>query len=197
MPDTTGRRTRVGLAAFAAIAVAVAIAGCDSGASSSSTSTSTSSVVYHPLRPPSPPSRPKTHHGPVVGQTQRVHAPGTVLSVTIHQLLDPLRGSGAALPPGTRAVGLVAEIVNDGPGVYDSSSTGDFSLIPSAGTATPVFAPQGDCQTPLRDWDNEISVGESRGGCVAFAVPARARIIAARFSPHALASGRVTWSTAG
>jgi len=195
MPDPSGRRTRVGLAAFAAIAVAVAIAGC--GSSASSSSTSTSSVVYHPLRPPPPPSRPRTPHGPLVGQTQRVHAPGTVLSVTIHQLLDPLRGSGAALPPGTRGIGVVAEIVNDGPGIYDSSSTGDFSVVPSSGAATPVFAPKGQCQTPLRDWDNEISVGESRGGCVAFAVPARARIIAARFSPHALASGRVTWSTAG
>jgi hypothetical protein len=197
MPGTIGRRACVRLAATAAIAVAVSTSGCGSSASSNSTSTSTSSVVYHPLRPPARRPRPDAPRGPVVGQTQRVHAPGTVLSVTIRQLIDPLSGSGAALPPGTRALGLVAEIVDDGPGVYDSSSTGDFSVVPSSGTATPVFAPQGDCQTPLRDWDNEISVGESRGGCVAFAVPARARIIAARFSPHALAQGRVTWSTPG
>jgi hypothetical protein len=193
MPGTIGRRACVRLAASAAIAVAVSTSGCGSSASPSTTS----SIVYHPLRPPTPRSRPDAPRGPVVGQTQRVPAPGTVLSVTIHQLIDPLRGSGADLPPGTRAVGVVAEIVNDGPGIYDSSSTGDFSLVPSVGTARPVFAPQGECQTPLRDWDNEISVGESRGGCVAFAVAARARIVAARFSPHALAPGRVTWSTAG
>jgi hypothetical protein len=87
----------------------------------------------------------------------------------------------------------MAEVTDKGPGGYDSSSTGDFSVVPSSGAATPVFAPTGVCQTGLRDWDNEIAPGQSRIGCVVFAVPSRARVIAVRFSPHASATGRATW----
>jgi hypothetical protein len=87
----------------------------------------------------------------------------------------------------------VAEIRNDGPGVYDSSATGDFSVVSSSGAARPVFAPTGSCPTPLRDWDNDISEGETRSGCVAYTLPAAARIVAVRFSPHAAALGRAAW----
>jgi hypothetical protein len=132
----------------------------------------------------------------MVGETQRVRAPGTTLSVTIHTVLDPLRDSGASLLPHTRAAGVVAEIRDDGPGVYDSSSTGDFSIVPSTGAARPVFSPKGACQTPLRDWDNDISPGQAGRGCIAFELPAGARILAVRFSPHAAAAGRVTWLVA-
>lgn len=131
---------------------------------------------------------------PPIGRALRVHAPGTILSVTIQGLIDPLRDSGVTLLPGTRAVGVQAEVVDDGPGDYDSSSTGDFSVVPSSGAARPVFAPSGQCQTPLRDWDNEISPGEARNGCVVFAVPSHARIVEVRFSPHAMAAGRVAWA---
>lgn len=117
-----------------------------------------------------------------------------MLSVTIQSVLDPLRNTHAAIPPGSRAVGVTAEIVNDGPGDYDSSSTGDFSLVPSSGVAMPVFAPSGQCQTPLRDWDNEISPGETRNGCVVFAVPGSAKVLAIRFSPDAKPVGRVSWA---
>lgn len=116
--------------------------------------------------------------------------------MTIQRLFDPLHGSGASLLPHTRAVGVMAVIRNDGPGVYDSSSTGDFSVVPSSGTATPVFAPAGACQTGLRDWDNEISPGEQRSGCVAFALGATAKVTEVRFSPHARAAGRATWAAA-
>jgi hypothetical protein len=128
-----------------------------------------------------------------VGRTQIVHASEARLSVTISRVLDPLKGSGAALFSGTRAVGVVVEIQNRGPGVYDSSATGDISLVASAGGATPAFAPHGACQTPLRDFDNYITAGESRHGCVAFAVASGARVLAVRFSPHGQPKGRATW----
>jgi hypothetical protein len=80
------------------------------------------------------------------------------------------------------------------PAGYDSSSTGDFSVLSSTGAARPVFAPSGVCATPLRDWDNEISPGETRSGCVAYSLPKTARVVAIRFSPHAQANGRVTWA---
>ncbi len=85
-------------------------------------------------------------------------------------------------------------IASHGPGIYDSSATGDVSIVASAGTATPVFAQRGVCQTPLRDFDNYISPGEKRIGCVAFSLPAGARLLSVRFSPHAKAAGRVSWS---
>jgi hypothetical protein len=126
----------------------------------------------------------------------RVHASGTVLSVTIKRVIDPLRDSGASPVPGTRVVGVQAVIADDGPGGYDSSSTGDFSAVPSAGTARPVFASRGVCQTPLRDWDNEISAGETRSGCIAYEIPTHAHAVAVRFAPHAQTRGQVTWTVA-
>lgn len=176
--------------ALVAVLVAATVAGCGSQA--------TTTPVFHPLRPPTPrPPRPPHHIAtrpqPKLGVTQRVDAGGTTLSVTVHTILDPLRNSGAALLPGTRAVGVMAEVRNDGPGSYDSSSTGDFSIIPSSGPAQPVFARSGSCATPLRDWDNAISPGEDRTGCVAFMLASAARVTAIRFSPHAAARGRATW----
>jgi hypothetical protein len=168
---------------------AATLAGCGSQA--------TTTPIFHPLRPPTP--RPphhvasRAHPKPKLGVTQRVAAGGTTLSVTVHAILDPLRGSGAALLPGTRAVGVVAEIRNDGSGSYDSSSTGDFSIVPSSGPAQPVFARSGSCATPLRDWDNAISPGGDQSGCVAFMLASAARVTAIRFSPHAAARGRATW----
>jgi hypothetical protein len=179
----------------AAIGTMAAVAGCGSSSSPASIATTTS---YPPLRPPAATPPRSTHRvaGPRVGQTVRVHASGTVLSVTIKSLIDPLRGSGASLSRGTEAVGVEAVIADDGPGGYDSSSTGDFSVVTSAGTAPPVFASRGVCQTPLRDWDNEISAGETRSGCNAYALPPRGRVLAIRFAPHAELRRRVTWTVA-
>jgi len=192
-----GERRRVGVVRTAALATAAliaaaALAGCGSSHSRSATTTAT----YHPLQPPTTTTVPTqtVPAFPRVGAAQRVPAGGTTLSVTVERLLDPLDASHAALLPHTRAVGVVAVIRNDGPGVYDSSSTGDFSVVPSSGSATPVFVPAGVCQTPLRDWDNEISPGEDRSGCVAFALGAKARVADVRFSPHARGAGRATWA---
>lgn len=135
--------------------------------------------------------------GPPIGSAQPVQAGGAALTVTVTRLIDPLSGSGAALPAGTRAAGVLVRIANAGPDVYDSSATGDFSLVVSAGVVTAVFVPQGVCKTPLQDFDNYITAGEQRSGCVAFAVPESAQIIAIRFSPHASAQGRRTWRVTG
>ncbi len=131
--------------------------------------------------------------GPPLGTPQHVDAGGARLTVTIVKLIDSLRGSGAALMAGTRAAGVLVEIANAGPAIYDSSATGDFSLVVSAGVVTPVFAQQGVCRTSLRDFDNYITAGEDRSGCVAFAVAIGARILAVRFAPHAAPAGRLTW----
>jgi hypothetical protein len=114
--------------------------------------------------------------------------------VTVTRVIDPLSRSGAALQPGTRAVGVLVQIENHGPGIYDSSATGDVSVVPSSGTATPVFAAHGICQTPLRDFDNYISAGERRHGCVAFAVGSGAKVLTVRFSPRGQPVGRVAWA---
>jgi hypothetical protein len=145
-------------------------------------------------RPPRALERVTVAHGPALGTVQHVDSRGAALSVSVTSLIDPLEGSRASLPPGTRAVGVEVVIDNAGPDVYDSSATGDFSLVVSAGAVMPVFAPTGTCQTPLRDFDNYITSGEDRSGCVVFAVGARARVLAVRFSPHAAAAGRLTWS---
>lgn len=148
-----------------------------------------------PARLASPPARPRRRAptGPPVGTAQQTVSDGAHLTVTVERLIDPLRGSGASLTPGTRAVAILVTLVNAGPALYDSSATGDFSLAASRGQVTPVFVPTGLCQTPVEDFDRYMAAGEQRSGCVAFAVPGRAHVVAVRFSPHARRVGRLTW----
>jgi hypothetical protein len=131
---------------------------------------------------------------PRVGATQRIHAGGTNLSVTVTRVIEPLAGSGAALQPGTEAVGVLVRIQNHGPGIYDSSATGDISIEPTSGTATSAFASRGVCRTPLRDFDNYITAGEVRHGCVAFSIQTGAKVLEVHFSPHGQAAGRASWA---
>jgi Domain of unknown function (DUF4352) len=112
-----------------------------------------------------------------------VAAPGTILNVTVTSVVDPLRGSGAKVPAGTKPVGVRVSVTNAGPGGYDSSATGDFSLLSAAGVAAPAYVPAGSCQTPLQDFMNAISAGEVRMGCVAFAIPSGQTPLTVRFSP--------------
>jgi hypothetical protein len=130
---------------------------------------------------------------PPVGTPQSVRARGARVTVTALAVIDSLTGSGAALPAQTRATGIEVRIANAGPAVYDSSATGDFSLLLDRGSAAPIFVPRGVCRTPLQDFDNEIGPGGVRTGCVAFAVPAGTRVRGVRFAPHAVAQGGLIW----
>jgi hypothetical protein len=178
----------------------VALSAC--GTISTTPTTPTASATAPSTRPPPPrtpahPPRPRRRSGPRVGATQHVPAPGTTLIVTVTSLIDPLRGSGAKVPHGTRAVGVLVSVRNGGQGGYDSSATGDFSLLSAAGPAAPVFVPEGPCQTPLQDFMNAISAGELRTGCVAFAVPSGQAPSTVRFSPDGGATGhRLSWVVA-
>ncbi len=140
-------------------------------------------------QPPPAPASP----WPPLGQAQQTDSGGARLTVTVTKLTDPLLDSGAALLPATRAVAVFVEIANAGPATYDSSASGDFSVIASTGAVTPAFAPQGVCQTPLRDFENDIYAGGGGSGCIAFSVATGARILAVRFSPHAASPGSRTW----
>jgi hypothetical protein len=131
---------------------------------------------------------------PPVGSTQHIVTQGAWLSVTLRAVIDPLTGSGARLQAATRAVAVVVQIRNSGPAIYDSSATGDFTVVPSSGTVTPVLAARGVCKTPLEDFDRYITAGEDRVGCVVFAVSDGATLAAVRFSPHARAVGRLVWA---
>jgi hypothetical protein len=122
-----------------------------------------------------------------------VQAGTSTLSVTMSKVIDPLHGSGAVLVPGTRAVGVEVTIRDDSGATYDSAASGDLAIVSSAGSASPLFAKQGVCQTPLADFESLVGVGEERSGCVAFTLPRRARIVAVSFSPHSRSQGRVIW----
>jgi hypothetical protein len=131
---------------------------------------------------------------PAVGVTQRVDSSDARLAVTLRRVIDPLRGSGADLPPHTRAVAVIVEIRSSGPALYDSSATGDISLMSSAGVTRPALATRGICRTPQNDFDRYITPGEHRSGCVVFIVADGATLDAVRFSPHAHPLGRLTWA---
>jgi hypothetical protein len=179
------------------VAAMAAVAGCGSATPRPPVKTPVRPRLARRAQRSSPPHRPvrgaaRGPKGPPVGASQNLNAGGTRLTVRVAQVFS-LGGSGARLLPGNRAVGVNVELHNDGPSVYDSSATGDISIVASSGLATPVFEPSGACQTPLRDFDNYIEPGVSRSGCVAFSLSSRARVLAVRFSPHGQPAGGATW----
>jgi hypothetical protein len=177
----------------AGLALALTLCACGSGSGSGDGSLGAGAPALRATAPPLVRGRTRRTFAVPVGVKQHVGAGTTTLSVTVTEVIDPLRDSGAALAPGTRAVGVAVRILNDGPGDYDSSSTGDLSIRPSAGVASPAYAPQGVCQTGLRDFDNEIGPGESRSGCVTFELDSQAHVVTVGFLPHAQAEGRAMW----
>jgi hypothetical protein len=128
-----------------------------------------------------------------VGRAQRVRTGSSILSVTVTKVYGSLSGTGAALLPGTHAAGVQLTIRNEAGATYDSTASGDVSVITSSGAAAPLFIKQGACQTQLTDFESLIGAGESRTGCVGFTVPHGTRVVGVRFSPHSRAPGSVTW----
>jgi hypothetical protein len=181
--------------------IAAALTGCGGGAStttsrsgsSTGTSTTTTRTTKRARRhKPRRAGRVPAHAAPV-GRAQRVHAGGSTLSVTVSKVYGSLSGTGAALLPGTHAAGVLLTIRNEAGATYDSTASGDVSVITSSGAAAPLFIKQGVCQTQLTDFESLIGAGETRTGCVGFTVPHGARIVGVRFSPHSRAPGSVAW----
>jgi hypothetical protein len=197
--DSVGR-CRVRRLLLAAMSAA-ALAGCGGASTSSSpsgtpsqtsTATTTRTESRARRRTPRHAGRVPAHAAPV-GRAQRVHAGDATLSVTVSRVYGSLSDTGAALLPGTHAAGVQLTIRNDAGATYDSTASGDVSVITSSGAAAPLFIKQGVCQTPLTDFESLIGVGETRTGCVGFTVPHGARVVGVRFSPHSRAPGTVTW----
>jgi hypothetical protein len=184
--------------------VAAALTGCGGSASSTTsvhsgstpgatTATTTTRTTTRARRRTTRRSARVPAHAAPVGRAQRVHAGGSTLTVTVAKVYGSLSGTGAALLPGTHAAGVELTIHNDAGATYDSTASGDVSVITSSGAAAPLFIRQGVCQTQLTDFESLVGVGETRTGCVGFTIPHGARVVAVRFSPHSRAPGSVTW----
>jgi hypothetical protein len=180
---------------LALIAAAIVLAGPVLGACGSASGGRTTGAGQSTATggPPGVTPSPRQPFRPPVGAALRVRARGTTLVVTVTAVLDPLRRAGVALLPGTRAVGVLVRIRNRGPGGYDSSSTGDVSIVPASGAAAAAFASRGRCMTQDRDFDNAIPAGEIRVGCVVFSLDAGARLAAVRFAANGGGAGAATW----
>jgi hypothetical protein len=190
------RRRSAGCAALAAL-VAAGCGGGHSGHSTSSRSATTvssssasSSAVISSV---SPRHRRPAPAGAPIGATQHVHAGSSTLAVTVSHMIDPVTDGGGPVLPGTRPVGVAVTIRNLAGATYDSTASGDWSLVTSAGQASPLFVRHGVCQTPLVDFESLIGAGETRSGCVAFSVARGARVLTVRFSPRSRAAGAVAW----
>ena len=188
-------RARLLLAAL----TAAGLAGCGGAASSSSshsgsspTATTTRTTTRAPRRKLRRAGRVPANAAPV-GRAQRVHAGSSTLSVTVSKVYGSLSGTGAALLPGTHAAGVQLTIRNEAGATYDSTASGDVSVITSSGAAAPLLIRQGVCQTQLTDFESLIGVGETRTGCVGFTVPHGATVVGVRFSPHSRGPGSVAW----
>jgi hypothetical protein len=196
----------VGLAC-AALGAGAAIAGCGgsggsgpSSSSSTTTATTTTSSSTSSTSTTSSTTRHKRHKRhrpkpPAVGQTQQLTAYGSMLHVTVTKVIDPLPYHGANVVPGTRPVGVEVRIAVVGGATYDSTASGDWSLelAPASADATPLAVKSGVCETPLVDFESAIYGGDVRPGCVAFSVPAHAKITAVVFSPHSNAAQAIRW----
>ena len=191
----------------AALGAGAAIAGCGgsggSGPRSSSTTTATtttSTSTHQSTSTTSSTTRHKRHKRhrpklPAVGQTQQLTAYGSMLHVTVTKVIDPLPYHGANVVPGTRPVGVEVRIAVVGGATYDSTASGDWSLelAPASADATPLAVNSGVCETQLVDFESAIYGGDVRPGCVAFSLPAHAKIAAVVFSPHSNAAKAVRW----
>jgi hypothetical protein len=188
----------------ATVAALVVLAGCGGGGGATrSSATSSSSTAAVSARSTTTRAAARHRHrrrrsrvppGAVpVGRGQRVHAGTSILTVTVTRIYNSLADTGSALLPGTHAAGVQLSIRTDSGETYDSTASGDVSVITSSGSAAPLFIKQGVCQTPLTDFESLIGVGETHAGCVGFTVPHGARVVAVRFSPHSRAPGSVTW----
>jgi hypothetical protein len=184
------------------LAVALGLAGCGgagpgstTGSQSPAASRSTSSTRTQTTRSSPTTAATKTQravHGPPIGSRQRVHTHGADLTVTVTQVLT-LAHTHSPVLPGTRQVGVSLRIANQAGATYDSTSSGDVSVVLSEGHAEPLFVRAGACTTPLVDFESMIEAGDVRSGCVAFSVPRRARVVGVRFSPPARTAGTLSW----
>jgi hypothetical protein len=192
----------------AAFSAGAALAGCGSGGSGSSTSTATATSAIHSTTSSTTSSatghkhakrserhRPRRPRLPAVGQTQQLTAYGSMLHVTVTKVIDPLPYHGANLVPGTRPVGVEVRIAVVAGATYDSTASGDWSLqlTPASAQATPLSVNSGVCETQLVDFESAIYGGDVRPGCVAFSLPAHAKIAAVVFAPHSNAAKAVRW----
>jgi hypothetical protein len=213
-PGAAGRVDRLGAVAATA-ALALVPGGCGGsgpaspGSSSSSpTGTGIASSTGSATGSATGPATATTHassthrrgrrapvvRGPRVGARQGLHTGGTYLTVTVLRVLA-LTDTGSPVLPGTRQVGVELRIANQRGEAYDSTASGDLSLVLSAGESQPLDIRHGPCTTPLVDFESMIYAGDVRSGCVAFSVPRRARVLGVRFSPHSRSPGRLTWRT--
>ena len=117
---------------------------------------------------------------------------GANLTVTVTRVLA-LAHTGTAALPGTRQVAVELRIANQSGATYDSTASGDVSVVPSAGQAEPLDVRTGPCTTQLVDFESHVYSGSVRDGCVAFSLPRHARVLAVRFSPQSRARGTLTW----
>ena len=178
------------------------VAGCGGSGSSASISV--------PTKPTSPPSSSSSHTAtsksktkskrrapklPPIGTTQSLTAFGSRLHVTVTKVIDPLPYHGANVVVGTRPVGVEVRIAVISGATYDSTASGDWSLrlSPKSAGATPLAVNSGVCETPLVDFESAVYGGDVRPGCVAFSLPAHAKIAAVVFAPHANAAKAVRW----
>jgi hypothetical protein len=194
---------------------AAALSGCGSGSGGSGAGggsassaaqpptttslTATGKLTPHPPHRPGHakprPKKPKGPNGPPVGRAQDVITHGSHLTVTITHVIA-LTATGSALLPGTRQVGVELTIDNHGPETYDSTASGDVSIVLSSGQAAPLDVRRGPCETQLVDFESAIYPGDIRQGCVGFSLPRGAKVLAARFSPESRSPGTLTWRTA-
>jgi hypothetical protein len=180
------RRAWAGRATALALGAAIAIAGgsCGQGASSP-----------QQTRAKPPHAAQARSVGAPIGATQRAKVSRTRLAVTVRRVIDPLRHSGAVVDPGGRAVGVVLQVRNLGPAVYDSSSKSDLALFSEGGTeAASAYASEGRCATPEVDFLRQLQAGSSGEGCVVFSVEEGASVERVRFSPEGHEKQALTWA---
>ena len=127
--------------------------------------------------------------------------PGEKMSVTLTKVLPGARPGDQFSAPGAgdRLYAVQFKLANTGSAAYNDSPSNGTRIVDSAGKSySPTFMIDSVTGCPLFAAVAQIAAGGSQQGCLAFQVPATAKITAVRFAlDSGLASQTGKWSVAG
>lgn len=192
------RRRRRWIAGLAIIGVWVIIGiigvVASSTGSSDNAGDSGSSVTYNP---------PSGVVSGTLGQALTLYGfqAGEKMSVTLTKVIpgarpgDPFSAPGA----GDQLYAVQFRLANTGSAAYDDAPSNGTKLVDSAGRSySPTFMIDSVTGCPMFAAVEQIKAGGSHQGCMAFQIPATAKITAVRFAlDSGLASQTGQWSVAG
>lgn len=164
--------------ALALVALAAAATACTPTATRQVTAPAAAPVAHAS----SPPKSPVAHVGATL---QLAGASGSMMGVTLTQVIDPAQGASQFDTPdgGKRFVATVFTLRDTGTSAVSGDANGDASVI---GTDTQSYSPDFDSVAECTNFNNgsfALGAGESVSGCVVFQLPTGVNVAKVQWAP--------------